>query len=394
MTDSYIVNRSWVEVDLDAVRHNVQVIRGQLWKTTELMAVVKADAYGHGVRHLVPELLAAGADRLAVSMLDEAIELRESGIRAPILILSYTDPRRAEEILQYQLTQTVFSWDLINALEQAGRRRGELAQVHVKIDTGMGRIGFVNGFDTIKTVERISELPHIAIEGIFTHFATAAEDTDYTRLQFNRFLSLCQEMERMGIYVPIKHCCNSAATLRFPEMQLDMVRPGLVLYGLLPDHCSSFAGELRPAMSIKSNVLMVKTLQTGHSVSYGRQFTTERETRVATIPIGYADGYPRKMTGKAHALIRGHRVPVIGAICMDACMLDVTEVPEEVLVGDEVVLCGSQADESGEVSAITMEELAGWADTITYEICSVIGKRVPRVYLREGQIESVYTDII
>ncbi len=393
--NQYIVNRSWAEVDLDAIASNVKVIKEAIWRTSELMAVVKADAYGHGVSHVVPCLLEAGADRLAVSMLDEAIELRKRGIRAPILVLSYTDPRRADEIVKYSITQTVYSWDLIKAINAAGERRGELVNVHIKVDTGMGRVGFVSGFDTIREIEAISKCPFIAIEGIFTHFSSAdEEDTAYTRQQFARFLSLCQELERMGIYIPIKHCCNSVATLRYPECVLDMVRCGLILYGQLPDNTEEFRSLLHPAMQLKSNVIHVKTLAPGSAVSYGRQFITTRESRIATVPIGYADGYSRAMSGKAMALVHGYRVPVVGSICMDACMLDVTDVPEDVLVGDEVVLFGRQSGSDGQVHEISVDEVASWANTISYEVTSVIGKRVPRVYTSGGERVAVETVLI
>lgn len=397
MTDQnqYIVNRSWVEVNLDAIRHNVQSIKSSIWRSSELMAVVKADAYGHGVRHVVPTLLDAGADRLAVSMLDEAIELRQNGVTAPILVLSYTDPRRADEIVKYHITQTVYSWDLVQAIDAAGARRGELVNVHIKVDTGMGRVGYVAGFNTIKAIEEISQLPYIAIEGIYTHFSTAdAEDSTFVRKQFQTFLSLCQELERMGIYIPIKHCCNSAATIRYPEFALDMVRPGLILYGQLPDNCEDFRSKLQPAIQLKTNVIHTKTVGKGFSISYGRNFITERESRIATVPIGYADGYFRNLSGKAEALVAGYRVPVVGSICMDACMLDVTDVPVDVAIGAEVVLIGSQTREDGTVETITAEEVAAWAGTISYEVLVVIGKRVPRVYTSEGQRVAVETVIL
>lgn len=393
--NQYIVNRSWVEVDLDAIGSNVAAIKESIWRSSELMAVVKADAYGHGVQYVVPKLLEAGADRLAVSMLDEAIELRESNVTAPILVLSYTDPRRADEIVKYNITQTVYSWDLIRAINAAGERRGELANIHVKIDTGMGRVGFVSGFDTIREIEEISKLPFIAIEGVFTHFAAADEENStYTRQQFSRFLSICQELERMGIYIPIKHCCNSAATLRYPECSMDMVRCGLILYGQMPENTEPFHAKFKSAMQLKSNVIHVKTLQAGSSISYGRNFVTKRESRIATIPIGYADGYSRVISGKAEVLIHGYRVPVVGSICMDACMIDVTDVPDSVAVGDEVVLFGRQERSDGEIVEITADELASWSNTIAYEVISVIGKRVPRVYTSSGERVAVQTVLI
>ena len=405
----YPINRSWAEVDLDAIEHNVRALRHFLWRDTEIMCVVKADAYGHGVQAVVPRMVAAGADRLAVSMLDEAIQLRRLGVELPILVLSYTDPARAEEIVRHNITQTVYSHALIEAIDRAARRLNVIANLHIKIDTGMGRVGFVAGFDTIHEVARIAQLPHIRIEGVFTHFATADEDdTAYVREQFARFLAMCQELERMGIFIPIKHCCNSAATLRFPEMHLNMVRPGLVLYGQMPDACSQYQSYFEPAMSLHSEVIHTKTLGPDASISYGRRFVTARESRIATIPIGYADGYPRALSGKAEAIVHGRRVPVVGSVCMDACMLDVTDLDEEVRVGDEVTLFGRPTREHAQVTEaeegeakpqppsaeLPVDEVGSWADTIAYEMLCVIGKRVPRVYRSDGEIERIDTVIV
>ncbi|MDI9498636.1 MAG: alanine racemase [Bacillota bacterium] len=393
----YPINRSWVEVDLDAIEHNIRAVRRLLWHSTQLMCVVKADAYGHGVRRVVGRMQAAGADRLAVSMLDEAIQLRRLGIHIPILVLSYTDPARAEEIVSYGITQTIYSPELVTAIDNAARRLGVIATVHVKVDTGMGRVGYVAGFDTVRTVAGIAALSHVRVEGVYTHFATAdEEDTDYVRAQFGRFLAVCQELERAGVYVPIKHCCNSAALLRFPEMHLDMVRPGLVLYGQMPDCCGQFRSLFRPAMSLHSDIIHVKEVEAGSAISYGRRFVTQRPSRIATIPIGYADGFTRRLTGRAGAVVGGVRVPVVGSICMDACMLDVTDVPGPVRPGDEALLFGVSALEPAAPAAagISVDEFAGWSDSISYEVMSVIGKRVPRVYVSGGRVESVETVIV
>lgn len=387
---NYIINRSWAEVNLDAIAHNIQALRRMVWKNTEIMAVVKADAYGHGVTHVARTLLENGADRLAVSLIDEGLELRRMGIEAPILLLSYSDPRRAHEIVKYKLTQTVYSWDLIMALNEAAAYLGQVAPVHVKIDTGMGRVGLKSGFDAVNEIKAVNALSNVTVEGVFTHFATADEEgSDYVRRQFGRFLSICEELEKAGVYVPIKHCCNSAATLRYPEMHLDMVRPGLALYGMLPERCERFAPEFRMAMSVKSKIIMSKTLPAGESISYGRHFTTAKESRIATVPIGYADGYLRAMSGKAVALIGGRRVPVVGNICMDCCMIDVSELDPPPEVGEEVVLYGHQLDAQGRLAVLGIEELADWAGTINYEISCLVGKRVPRVYLSKGSVVDI-----
>lgn len=392
--NDYIVSRSWAEIDLDAIADNARAIRQITRQNSEVMAVVKADGYGHGAMRISPVLLENGVSRLAVSLLDEAINLRKNGITAPILVLSYTDPKRAEELIHYKVTQTVYSWDLIRALDAAGAAMRKKANVHIKIDTGMNRIGFVSGFTTVDEAQRIFALPNISVEGIFTHFATADEaDESFVRLQFSRFMSVCQELEKQGIYIPIKHCCNSAATLRFPEMHLDLVRPGLALYGLLPDYCAKFSERFRPAMTLKSSVIHTKTLAPSETVGYGQKFTAERQTVVATVPIGYADGYSRIMSNRAEALVHGRRVPVIGNICMDACMLDVSSLTEPVRVGDEVVLAGRQVW-GGRENEVRFEELADWSGTISYEIISIVGKRVPRVFLQNEKIVDIHTDML
>ncbi len=392
----YIVNRSWAEVNLDAIRHNLQALRKQLWKPTRIMAVVKADAYGHGVTHVAQHMLESGADYLAVSLLDEAIELRQLGIHAPILILSYTDPRRASEIVKYELTQTVYSTELLEALEQAGTYLGRLVRVHIKVDTGMSRLGLHPDQRGLDFVQAIARLAHIEVEGIFTHFASADEaDPTFTRLQFSRFLDFCEQLQKRGVQIPLRHCCNSAATLRFPEMHLDMVRPGLLLYGHLPDCCEDFREAYLPAMSLKSTVIMSKRIARGSSVSYGRIFTAEEERQILTIPIGYADGYSRRMSERAEVLIRGQRCPIVGRICMDSCMVDATElagpVPE---IGEEVLLFGRQRDPEGREQELQVEELATWADSVSYEMLCMIGKRVPRVYVSNQELLDVTSAIL
>lgn len=388
--DHAYLNRSWAEVNLDHIAWNVRQIRRSVRRSCEIMGVVKADAYGHGVGQVVPVLLANGVSRLAVSMLDEAIQLRQAGIDVPILVLSYTDPRRATEVLANQVTQTVYSRDLAQALSEAAARLGCDARIHIKVDTGMGRVGFLGGYGAVKDITWIKDLPRIIIEGLYTHFATADEaDTTYTWQQFELFMSISRELDRIGLAIPIKHVCNSAATMRFPAMHLDMVRPGLILYGMIPPGCPDAWTDLRPAMSLKSDIILAKTVPAGSPVSYGRLFTTSRESRIATIPIGYADGYSRRLSGLASVLVRGQRMPVVGRICMDTCMVDVTDLPgPPVEAGEEVVLFGEQAD-LGSQGKISVDEMAGWLDTINYEVTCLIGRRVPRAYLSGNELSSV-----
>ncbi len=387
----YKLNRAWAEVNLDNIAHNVREIRRITDKKTEIMGVVKADAYGHGVMEVARTLLENGVSRLAVSMLDEAIQLRQNGIEVPILILSYTDPGRAEEIILNNVTQTVFSHDLAEALSRAAVKHNRSVKIHIKIDTGMTRVGFMPGYSAVKDVVQISKLPGIIIEGLFTHFASAdEEDKSYTYMQFERFMSIINELNRIGVYIPVKHVCNSAGVIEFPEMHLNMVRPGIVLYGLYPSHEVNKAKlDLRPAMTLKANVILVKDVEPNTCISYGRVFKTSCNSKIATIPIGYADGYTRLLTSKGKVLINGEYAPIVGKVCMDQCMVDITGLKESVSVGDEVVLFGRQKDKE-----IKVEELAESIGTINYEFVCIIGKRIPRVYLKEGKVYNVLNYLI
>jgi alanine racemase len=387
----YKFNRAWAEVNLDNIAHNVKEIRRITDKKVEIMGVVKADAYGHGVMEVAKTLIENGVTRLAVSMLDEAIQLRKNGIDVPILILSYTDPIRAEEIILNDVTQTVFSHDLAEALSEAAVRLDKNVKIHIKIDTGMTRVGFMPGYSAVKNVVQISKLPKIIIEGLFTHFASADEnDRSYTYMQFERFMSIVSELNRIGIYIPVKHVCNSAGIIEFPEMHLNMVRPGIVLYGMYPSNeVHKDKIDLKPAMTLKANIILVKDVEADTCISYGRIFKTQRESKIATLPIGYADGYTRLLTGKGRVLVNGQSVPIVGKICMDQCMIDVTDVEGEVKVGDEAVLFGSQNG-----NEIKIEDLADKIGTINYEIASIIGKRIPRVYWKDGQIVNVLNYLI
>lgn len=387
----YKFNRAWAEVSLDNIAHNVREIRRITDKRTEIMGVVKADAYGHGVMEVTKTLLENGVSRLAVSMLDEAIQLRQNGIDVPILILSYTDPRRAEEIIQNDVTQTVFSHDLAEALSEAAVKLNKSVKIHIKIDTGMTRVGFMPGYSAVKNVVRISKLPKVIIEGLFTHFASADErDKSYTHMQFERFMSIVSELNRIGVYIPVKHVCNSAGIIEFPEMHLNMVRPGIALYGLYPsDEVDKARIELRPAMTLKANIILVKDVEKDTCISYGRIFKTKRDSRIATLPIGYADGYTRLLTGKGNVLVNGQLVPIVGKICMDQCMIDITDVNGDVGVGDEVVLFGRQNG-----SEIKIEDIAQNIGTINYEVVCIIGKRIPRVYWKDGKLYNVLNYLI
>jgi alanine racemase len=387
----YKVTRTWAEINLDNIAHNVKEIQRLVGKRTEIMAVVKADAYGHGVLETVSTLIENGTSRLAVSMLDEAIQLRKIGIDVPILVLSHTNPKRADELIKYQITQTIYSHDMAKILSDEALRQGVKAKVHIKIDTGMTRVGFPPGYSAVKAVMEIQKLPGIIIEGIFSHFATADEkDSSYTMHQIELFESIISELNRIGILIPIRHISNSAAILQYPEFSMELVRPGIILYGIYPsEEVRKVDADFKPAMTLKTNIAMIKWVEAGTAISYGRKFTTGRKSLIATIPVGYADGYSKLLTGKGRVLVNGQFAPVVGSICMDQCMIDVTEIDGDVKTGDEVVLLGKQGNRE-----ITAQELAGYIGTIPYEIICIIGKRVPRVYFKNGQIVNVLNYLI
>ena len=387
----YKFTRAWAEINLDNIAHNVREIRRLVGKRTEIMAVVKADAYGHGVLETVNTMIENGATRLAVSMLDEAIQLRKIGVEVPILVLSHTNPERADELVKYNITQTVYSNEMARMLSDVAVRNNAEIHVHIKIDTGMSRVGFLPGYSAVKEVVAIQKMPGIVIEGIFTHFATADEkDRSFTRHQMELFDSIINELNRIGILIPIRHVSNSAAIMQYPEYTLELVRPGIILYGIYPSReVDRSVIDLKPAMSLKAKVSMVKWIERDCSVSYGRRFITKRLTKIATVPVGYADGYSRLLTGKSHVLINGQYAPVVGAICMDQLMVDVTDIEGDFAIGDEVVLIGRQGN-----NEITADDIADLMGTIPYEVVCIIGKRIPRVYFKGGKVVNVLNYLV
>ncbi len=388
-------NRSWAEIDLDVLASNMREIRRITTPGAEIMGVVKADAYGHGAIQVARVLLENGATRLAVSMLDEAIELRKHGITAPILTLSHTDPRRIPEVISYDLTQTVYAQDFAEALSLQAQKDNKEVRIHIKVDTGMGRIGYLTGLESVEEILRISKLKGIVVEGLFTHFSTSDElDKEYVELQFSRFMEMDAILRKRGLIIPVKHVCNSAAILRFPHMHLDMVRAGLIMYGMWPKGCPGAYQpiSLIPAMTLKSAIVHVKDLPAGAAISYGRHFVTPRESVIATIPIGYADGYSRRLSNRADVLLQGRRARVVGNICMDMCMIDVTDFRKRPMISDEVVLFGTQTFENQKYS-LPVDEISDLLDTINYEITCLVGKRVPRVYLQSGNIVHMHSCI-
>ena len=376
--------RAWAEINLDAISHNVKQIKSRLNPKVELMGVVKADAYGHGVVETAKTILESGADRLAVAFIDEAVQLRKCGFKIPILILGNTVPQAIDELLEYDITPTVFTVDFAKELSAQAVKINKTAKIHIKVDTGMFRIGFVYTSreeemqQTIDSIIEISKLPNIEIEGIFTHLSTADEaDCKYSKLQFDRFCSLTKALSENGIEIPVKHVANSAAQLKFPEMQLDMVRAGIILYGLFPsDEVSPEGLDLMPAMKFKSRIINLKTIEKGDAISYGRSFEAKTAIRLATVAAGYADGYSRVLSDKAEVSVHGQKVKQIGRICMDQCMIDVTNV-NNINIGDEVTLFGD--------SVVTAEDIAEKMGTINYEAVCMVGKRIPRIYIKDGK---------
>lgn len=381
--------RTWAQIDLNAVDYNFKNIKQKLSPSTKILCVLKADAYGHGAEYLVKEYEKLGADYYGVSNLDEAIQLRNSGAKKPILIFGYTPPEMAIDLCNYNITQAVFSLEYAKELEKACASGDFSIKAHIKIDSGMSRIGFFCQTDEElkKSIEEIvtinKTMPHIEIEGIFTHFSVSDDITnneDYTRFQFKNFKSAIDMLENKGVKFKIRHCCNSGGILNFPEMQLDMVRAGVILYGLYPSDETRNKIDLRPVMELKSVVSQVKTIPQGTSLSYGRTFVSNKNITVASVTIGYADGYSLRFSNNSQMLVKGEKADIIGRVCMDQLMLDVSNI-NGVKEGDVVTVFGKD-----DKMILTVDELAKKIGTINYEIVCLIGKRVPRIYFYNNEI--------
>lgn len=370
-----MLRTNFCEIDLEAIRHNVRAMRARLAPGAKLLAVVKADAYGHGAVPVARAALQAGAAFLAVAIPEEGIELREAGIDAPILVLGGIEPQAAEAVVEYGLTQAVFDEDTVRALAAQGERQGKAAQVHVKLDTGMNRIGLKDEDAVRKLARLIDALPGIELTGCLTHMATADGDDDAgTRAQTARFETLCAALASVHPGPITRHAANTASIFRYPQIHYDMARGGIALYGYPP---VPEAQNLRPTMRWIARAVMVKEIAPGERVGYGGAFEAARATRVMTVPVGYADGYRRGLSGKGCVLVRGRRAPILGRVCMDQIMVDVTDIPGA-SAGDEVVLLGAQGGER-----IDAQEMAGWLGTISYEVLCSPSKRVPRTYVNE-----------
>ena len=384
------VKRTWAEISLDAITRNFREIKRRVGDR-KLCCVVKADGYGHGAVELAQLYEELGADFFAVSNIDEGIEIRNSGITLPILILGYTPVRDAQKLSGYNISQAVFSLDYARALSLECERADCTCKIHIKADTGMSRIGFMcqefpRDDNSIKEICEACELPGLIPEGMFTHFCVSDEGDDgraFTERQYQNFRHVREALEAAGRHIPICHCSNSGAIEDYEDTYCDMVRAGIILYGLAPSPKLSGKMNLTPAMTLKTSVAYVKTLKKGATVSYGRTFTAEKDMRIATVPIGYADGYVRANAADGYMLVNGQKAKIVGRICMDQTMLDVTDV-DYIEQGDEVIVFGS-----GENGEPTADSLAKNTDTINYEVVCLVGKRVPRIYYRGGKITEV-----
>lgn len=374
----------WAEINLDNLAHNIREIK-KIVPDKEIMAVVKADAYGHGALDTVPTLLENGADRLAVAVLTEGIELRRSGIQCPIMVLGFTQPELIDEILRFDIEPSVYSYEFANQLSRMAMRKNKIAKIHIGVDTGMGRIGYLPTEDSIKEILQIHNLPNIKIESIFSHFSSADEaDKAYTNLQAERYNWFLEKLKEEGMSTPKRNLANSAAIIDMSEYQYEIVRPGIILYGYYPSKEVKYERlNIKPVMSTKTNIVHIKTIKPGEFIGYGRQFKVEKESVIATLPVGYADGMSRLLSGKAKVLIKGQFAPVVGRICMDQCMVDVTDL-KDVKFGDEVILIGEDGN-----NKITADEIGELLGTISYEVVCVVGKRVPRVYIKDGKITKI-----
>ena len=397
LKDKYISKRQrfWAEIDMNAAEKNFNLIKSKLTPSTKLCCVVKANAYGHGAVYLSKLYENLGADFFAVSNIEEAMQLRNNGIKTPILILGYTPTSCASILAENNISQSVFSYSYAKELSASAKADGVNVKIHIKLDSGMGRIGFDSIHNINKTVETIADVCNmegLIPEGIFTHFALADDGTDgaeFTRIQYERFTDITNKLASKNIEFEIKHCANSATTFEYPEYHLDMVRVGVVLYGVAPSNKVRGCEELTPVMSLKSVISMIKEIEQGDTVSYGCTFKADKKTKIATAPVGYADGFWRSnATNGTQMLIRGQRVNIVGRVCMDQLMLDVTDI-KGVREGDYITLIGTDKDET-----ITADEIAKNNGTIGYEMICAIGERVPRFYIKDHDIVFVKDNIV
>ncbi|MFD1336392.1 alanine racemase [Oceanobacillus iheyensis] len=368
---------AWVEVSLDALTYNVRQFKNHLQEKSRLMAVVKADGYGHGAVPIARRSLEAGAEYLGVAFIDEALQIREAGILAPILLLGFTPSYAVREAVRHDLTLTVYSTETLEAIKDAARSLDKKAKVHIKVDSGMSRIGLRSSEEVISLMTSL-QTEEIEVEGIFTHFADADNDESdaYTYKQFEAFQGIMEALENEGYSIPIKHCCNSAATIAFPDMHMDMVRVGISLYGLYPGQHLKEILSLQQVMSFKAKPVLIKDVPPHQPISYGLTYETKETSKIATLPIGYADGFSRLLSNVGHVTVHGTACPVVGRICMDQSMIDVSDVQTDVTTDDIVTIFGDE-----NAGYIPLDVVAEQMQTIHYETVCLIGKRVPRHYV-------------
>lgn len=374
----------WSEINLDNLIHNLNEIKKVTNSNSEIMPIVKADAYGHGAIEISKVFIDQGIKRLAVATLSEAIELREAGINSEILILGYTPKSQFIYLLEYNITQTIYDYEAALEFSEIARESGKTGKIHIKVDTGMNRLGFKSKNETVEEILRIDKLSNLYLEGIFSHFACADEhNKDFAKFQYDEFVSLIDKLERANLKIEIKHISNSAAIIDLPKYHLNLVRAGISLYGLYPSkEVAVNTIDLKPVMTLKTQISNMKTVPKGTGISYGQVFTTDKESIIATIPIGYADGFSRLLDGHSLVTVDGQKIDVVGNICMDQCMLDVTDL-RDVYIDKEVTIFGQ-----GE-NVNSAEDLAINLGTISYEVVCMVSRRVPRVYIRDGHIEKV-----
>ena len=389
------LKRCWANISIDNLQNNINIVKKHLNKNTKIMAAIKANAYGHGDKVIAKYLEELGVSWFAVSNIEEALALRGYGITLPILILGITPTSYAKTLYDNNITQTVFSKEYADELSKQAKKENICINAHIKIDTGMGRIGFSSNINDIdKTINDLTNIyidSNINCTGIFTHFSCASDlnsdSSAYTLKQFESFKTVCSLLNNLGIDVGLKHCSNSAAIINYPQMQMDMVRPGIIIYGLSMSGSIKENIGIKPIMEIYSKISMIKTIHKGESVSYGKLFTANKDTKVATITCGYADGYCRKLN-KSFVIIHGYKAPIIGNICMDQLMVDVTDIPN-VNVDDTVIMIGKQGEQS-----IGFDELADSIGTIGYELVCNIGRRVPRIYTQKNATVNIVDYLI
>lgn len=375
---------AWVEVDLDALKWNIETIRGLLRSDVRLLLVVKADAYGHGSVRTSRFAENCGVNMLGVATCDEGEELRQAGIKLPILILSPVLPEELDAVLENDLAVTASSYDFALEASCAAKRIGTPCKLHIEVDTGMGRAGLPQG-QAFEAIRRIKGLEYLHVEGIFTHFPASDSDTDFTEEQINTFTSIVDECRRLGITFEYVHCANSGAVLNFPQSHFNMIRPGLLVYGHVPSVILEERIDVIAVMSFKTKLVLVRDMPAGASISYGRTFITSKPMKMGIIPVGYGHGLSHQLSNVGYVLYHGKRVPIIGRVTMDMTMIDLSGFPHP-QVGEEVVIFGRQGD--AEISA---DDVAQWTGTLTYEVLCRISKRVVRIYLYKGKIDSMKT---